>query len=110
MIRKTLATIITCLLSFASFSQVMDYGNPIMGRPFKMGKDMQIEGSPLLFNEWRTGKVILADKRVVNDMKLKFELVQNKFFYGRNDSLFEFVDEVQEIRLHNPAYPGDPAY
>jgi hypothetical protein len=41
---------------------------------------------------------------------LKYDIFNNKFYYNRNDSLYELLEDVSEIRLHSKTHPGDSSY
>ncbi len=75
-----------------------------------MSNHANIEGSPFLFEEWRTGKITLRNNRFFENVQLKFDVYNNKFFYNKNDSLYEILDDVVEIRLKDNAHLQDTAY
>jgi hypothetical protein len=82
----------------------------ITGAPYKLNAFSDIEGIPFLFEDWRTGKVKLRNNKVFENILLKYDIFNNKFYYNQRDSLFEILEDVLEIRLHNNAHPGDSSF
>jgi hypothetical protein len=61
----------------------------------------------LLFDNWKSGKVSLANGEVYDIQKLNFDASNLKFIYSINDTLFELQDNVKEVRIFDENHPTD---
>ena len=74
----------------------------ITGVPFRETlNNSDAVGSPYLFENWMPGKVSLFNGTTFENVMLKFDALQNKFYFKRNDSTFELPDDVTEVHLQN---------
>ncbi len=71
----------------------------IRGRPFTNKDAINVEGSPLLNNEWKKGTVYFKDGSVSKDVELKFNLEKNELYFNRNGEMFTFNDPIASFRL-----------
>jgi hypothetical protein len=55
-----------------------------------------IEGTPLISEEWNAGNVKFKAGNFVNKILLKFNLEKNELYFQKDDLSFFFVDEVSE--------------
>ena len=94
---KIILTSVLIIISFTSFSQVLT--DQVTGKVYRENKSNDVSGSPYLFDEWKSGEVTLSNEDKLGDVKLKFNVLYNKFLFKRNDTTYEFVDDVREIRL-----------
>lgn len=62
-------------------------------------KDENVEGGPLLFKNWRMGKVVLKNHEQYDNVLLNFDAANNKFYFNKHDTAFELVSAVEEIRV-----------
>ena len=62
-------------------------------------KDESVEGSPLLFKDWRMGKVVLKNHEQYDNVRLNFDAANDKFYFNKHDTVFELVNAVEEIRV-----------
>jgi hypothetical protein len=99
-----LLIIFCCKTTFAQLAVMHD---AVSGRPYMIKALEDVEGTPYLFENWATGTVRFKNGGIVKDKKLKYDIYNNKLFYNQNDSLFEFVSEVEEFRLQNPKSSGN---
>lgn len=81
---------------------------PFEGQHFKTKNDMDVEGNPLLFNEWKNGDVTLKNNEKYRVEKINLDASRDKFIYYKNDTMFEFFDNIKEIRIYNENHSGDP--
>src|SRR5947207_3354240 len=58
-----------------------------------------IKGSSFLNDDWMESKIILNNGVTVINLRLKFDVYNNKFVYSRNDSLFEAGNNLRQVRL-----------
>jgi hypothetical protein len=93
---------IVAIVTEADCQEQYSLQNPISGTPYKVRELNNVEGTPFLFNEWLDGRVVLKNGSVYKDLKLKFDLYNNKVFYNNNDTMYQFIDPVVEFRLVNP--------
>ena len=74
----------------------------VTGIPFKeMNLNPDVSGSRYLFDDWKPGIVILNNGDVFTNIRLKFDAVKSKFYFNRNDTIFELMDNVTEVVLSN---------
>lgn len=94
--------------------QAMRNGTPLVApffsQRFNLSKDESIEGSPLLFEDWRFGKVILKNHEQYDYVRLNFDAVNNKFYFSQHDTSFELLNVVEEIRVKDILHATDSAY
>ena len=69
------------------------------GKLFHIITNNEASGSPFLYDDWKSGSVILSNENKLDNLKLKFDVLHNKFLFNRNDSTYEFADDVKEIRI-----------
>jgi len=78
--------------------------------PLNMSKDESVEGSPLLFEDWRFGKVILKNNEQYDYVRLNFDAKNDKFYFNQNDTSFELLSVVEQIRVKDISHPTDSTY
>lgn len=62
----------------------------------------ELKGSPFLFEDWRTSFITYANGLQLKNIKLKFDMLNNKPLFLRNDSAFEFIEELWSFVIYNP--------
>lgn len=72
--------------------------------------DTEIKGSPFLFEDWRLAKIKLKSVGEYDNIKVKYSPHYNKFYYNQNDSLYEFSDNLEEVRLKNNEHLEESGY
>lgn len=97
------------------------YLTDVTGKIVPGKQSAEVEGSPLLSDEWRSGKVKFRDNRRADSIQLKFNMQTNKVLFLRDNTMFEFVDDVQEFTMdtwnngkmstvkYNSGYPATAA-
>lgn len=75
------------------------YLTDVTGRIVPAKQSVDVEGSPLLSDEWNAGKVKFRDNRRADSIQLKFNIQANKVLFLRDNTMFEFVDDVQEFTM-----------
>lgn len=107
-----LKLVFTLFLAFVvslSFSQDNGFSSPsgytstepFANRAYKEKADNSIEGNPMLFDDWREGEVILKNGEKYMLRKINLDAAVNKFLYSKNDTVFEFSDNVTEIKIYS---------
>lgn len=91
-----------------SYSQISK--TPFFNSHDFISKEEDIEGSPLLFENWRSGKIILKDHKQYDDVLLNFIPSANKFYINQHDTIRELVASVDEIRIKDVSHPDDRYY
>lgn len=71
----------------------------IRGRPIVNKDNNNIEGSPLLSDEWSKGTVYFRDGGIAKDIDIKFNLEKNELYFNRSGELFLFNDPVLSFRI-----------
>jgi hypothetical protein len=71
----------------------------IRGRPIVNKDNNNIEGSPLLSDDWSKGTVYFRDGGIAKDIEIKFNLEKNEVYFNRNGELFLFNDPVLSFRI-----------
>lgn len=84
------------------------YLTDVNGKAIPAKNAVDVEGSPLLSEDWNTGKVKLRDNRRADSIQLKFNMETNKVYFLRENITYEFVDDVQEFSMNvwNSGVPG----
>lgn len=62
----------------------------------------EVKGSPFLYDDWRYSFITYANGLQLKNLKLKFDMLNNKPLFLRNDSAFEFVQELWSFIIYNP--------
>ena len=100
-----------CLLSFLAKSQTpipttSNSGLNVFrnifdetGKPISPGSIPNIEGSPLLNNDWVFGTVSFFDGRFYNQVLLNFNLFTNELWFLRDSAILMFADPVREFTI-----------
>jgi len=110
----TLLFSFTISLSFCQdggFSSPAAYGatEPFANRAYKEKADNSVEGNPLLFDNWMPGEVILKNGEKYFLQKINLDAGVNIFLYSKNDTVFEFSDNVKEIKIYGPDHTDNPS-
>jgi hypothetical protein len=71
----------------------------LVGLPHYTLKD-DIEGSPMLMEDWGNGYVKLKDGRLFKDVILKFNLASNELYFQRGSDAFVFSMPVEDCELN----------
>jgi hypothetical protein len=71
----------------------------IRGRPFTNADASNIEGSPLLNQDWGKGTVYFKDGSVAQNIDLKFNLEKNELYFNREGEMFLFNDPIMSFRM-----------
>jgi hypothetical protein len=83
-------------------TNIGNIGEPFLGQRVNYADERgSIEGSPLLFDDWKTGMVILKNNERYQLEKINLDASKDKFIFRRNDTTYEFFDNVQEIRIYD---------
>jgi hypothetical protein len=72
--------------------------SPNNGAPFRFIPNNDVAGSPLLYDEWKKGTVILANHEKYDSVLLNFDAYGNNILYNQHDTLYELISDVSEIR------------
>ncbi|MGZ3846853.1 MAG: hypothetical protein ACXVBH_12395 [Flavisolibacter sp.] len=100
---KLLCSLVAVLSMNYCFSQVNISPNilaaPFQGDRFTMKSSTDVEGTPMLFDSWKTGKVILSNGDVYTLEKLNFDASTLKFIYSIKDTVFELQDNVKQVKI-----------
>jgi hypothetical protein len=110
---KLVCTSLLLLLVTTCFSQVNISPNilasPFQGDRFTIKKNNDVQGSPLLFDHWKSGKIFLANGQVYPLQKLNFDASNSKFIYSINDTIYEIQNSVNEVRIFDDESRTDSA-
>ena len=55
----------------------------INGKPYKNVYDTDLQGSPIIFNDWRLARIKLKSQEEFDNVKVKFNPFFNSFYYNR---------------------------
>ena len=112
MIKLIFTFLLSTFISFG-FSQTNMSPNilaePFQGQHFKAKPDNDVEGNPLLFSDWKSGEVILKNGENYHLQKMNLDASSGKFIYSKNDTIYEFFDNIKEIRIYGENHLQDPA-
>ena len=72
---------------------------PFQGLNVTVKADNAVEGSPLLFDNWKRGEVTLDNGETFPVDKINFDAQHNLFLYSVHDTVYEFLTIVKEIKI-----------
>ena len=108
---KLILTLIFGIFFSFGFSQTNISPNilaePFQGQHIRMKADNDVEGTPLLYNDWKSGEVTLKNGQNYHLEKINFNASDGKFIYSKNDTVYEFVDNVNEIKIYSDNHSQD---
>lgn len=108
---KLICTLLLFMFASSGFSQVNMSPNilasPFQGEKFKMKSDMDVEGTPLLFDDWKSGEITLVTGESFKLDKLNFDASGLRFIYSKNDTLYELQSNVNKVKINNGNGPED---
>ncbi|KAA9040662.1 hypothetical protein FW778_01070 [Ginsengibacter hankyongi] len=84
--------------------------DPFRGQGLKT-KDAfgEAEGNPFLFDDWKEGDVTLKNGEKYALKKMNLDASRDQFVYTVNDSLFEFSNNIKEVRIYGDDHKTDPS-
>lgn len=98
---KIVITISFFLLSFYANGQ--NYlSNPINGRPYMIKSYDDIQGSAWLYDDWKTSHVTDKSGTTHLNVLVRLDLYANKLFYSHNNTVYEFVTEIDQVEIFSP--------
>lgn len=108
---KTILTLVLNTFFSFGFSQINISPNilaePFQGQHIKMKADNDVEGTPLLYNDWKSGEVTLKNGENYHLEKINFNASDGKFIYSKNDTIYEFINNVNEIKIYGENHSQD---
>jgi hypothetical protein len=81
---------------------------PFQGQHFKLSADNDVEGSPLLFDDWKAGEVTLKNGEIFRLQKINFDASRSQFIYTQGDTIYDFFDNVKQIKIFGDSHAEDP--
>jgi hypothetical protein len=72
----------------------------VKGNPFTSKANQNIEGSPLLIDNWTMGEVKLANGFLLKNVELQFDLYENELYFRKDNQVFTFADPVKEFNFN----------
>lgn len=78
----------------------------IRGKPFTNPDASNIEGSPLLNQDWGKGTVYFKDGSIAQNVDLKFNLEKNELYFNRDGEMFVFNDPILSFRMKYSSSTG----
>jgi hypothetical protein len=100
----------TFLLYFICSSGISQVLQDLSGKPYINPSNTDLLGSPFIFDEWRLAKIKLKSQQEIDNVKVKFNPFNNSFYYNKNDSLYEFLDKLEEVRVKDPKHLTESGY
>ena len=70
--------------------------------------DKDAEGSPLLFDSWKSGEIILTNNQKFSIEKINLDASRDVFIYAKNDSVYEFADNIREVKIYSEDHKNNP--
>ncbi len=84
--------------------------DPFRGQHFNINDKLgDVEGTPLFFTDWKSGEVTLKNNEIFHVEKMNLDASRNKFIYYKNDTMYEFFDDVKEIKIYGDNHVNDPS-
>lgn len=109
---KLIFTLLSSGLFSLAFAQTLMSPNvaeaPFQGLHVTTKADNNIDGSPMVFDNWQRGEVVLKNGETYPLDKINLDAQRNKFLYAVSDSIYEFWDNVAEIKIFDYSNPDHP--
>jgi len=86
--------------SLGASTKALDESFDISGRKFATNPNNGIEGSPMLNENWATGKVEMLRGKSISDALFQFNLVTGQLFFKKDSTVFALPDQVIAFRLN----------
>ncbi len=79
-------------------------------RSFKTNDNIggDAEGNVFLFDDWKEGEVTLKNGEKYPIKKMNLDASRDVFVYLVNDSLYEFSDNIREVKIFGEDHRNDP--
>ncbi len=92
---KIVSAILFCSLFAAkSLSAQYQFVADEKGRVLTDKRYENVEGSAYLFPDWKTGEVITNEKKLVQNLSLKYDQVTDNLLFQANGASYEFIPKV----------------
>jgi len=82
--------------------------SPFQGQQFTAKADNDVEGNPMVFDNWKKGEVSLKDGERYPIEKINLDAQRHIFLYVVNDSIYEFGDNVREVKIYDNSNADNP--
>lgn len=86
-----------CFIFLFSCAQSQFLQDRVSGKYYFQVQSGEVKGSPFLFEDWRPSLITYANGLQLKNLPLKFDMLNNKPLFQRNDSAFEFIEELWSI-------------
>ena len=110
--RKLILTIFSFSLVSLAFCQTNLSPNvlqaPFQGQQFTTRADNDVDGNPMVFDTWKKGEVTLKDGEKYPIEKINLDAQRHIFLYAVSDSIYEFDDNVREVRIYDNSNAENP--
>jgi hypothetical protein len=101
---KSVCTLLSLFFVTSSFAQANMspniLGAPFQGERFATKASNDVQGSPLLFENWKSGTVSLVNGEVYNVQKLNFDASTSTFIYSIRDTIYEIQNNVNQVEIN----------
>jgi len=92
--------LILAILMLSLFVKGQRYlSDPSTGKPYHTGVYSEIQGSPLLFEDWKTSHATDKYGTTFLDVLIRFDLYTNKFYYNYQGATYTFVTDISEFEI-----------
>lgn len=105
--RKLILILLSFIFPTLGFSQI-DSVSHFGGITEKSALNNNVEGNPLLFDNWKSGQITLTNGQKFELKKINLDASRDVFLYERNDSVFDFADNVNEVRIYGEDHLNNP--
>jgi hypothetical protein len=95
-----ITSLLSVVLVYAAHAQPQTYRDQLTGLVHIINSDLEIEGTPFLFEDWIPATVKTRLDKYFYGVKVKFDVHQNKFLFNSNDTAYEFVTDIEYFELH----------
>lgn len=78
-------------------------GQHLAGKP----ENNDVEGTPLLFDDWKAGEVTLKNGENYHLDKINFDASAGKFIYSKDEAVYEFAGNIDAIKIYGENHAAD---
>lgn len=91
--------LLLALFLFINISCYSQFIQDIHGRPYQMQSNEFFEGTPLLFNDWVTAKLVGSDGLVFENIRVNIDLYQGIPLFIREGKIYTFTSDIKEFNI-----------
>lgn len=106
--KKTLLTAGILLVSLCQAQAQFKISSEINGTPLESKVDPNLKGTRYFNENWVKGHVLQDDNTYYNNMYLKYDVIDDRPIFKREEIPYAFIKSIKEFQLTDPTSPSTP--